>query len=440
MKRILSFILISAVCLFITGCSFEDELDAGGLLSAPMMTAEQREIHEALKNAIGSEITLKYPKNGDNRSAFVIENIDEEPTKEAIVFYQHKSADLDEGTVHVHILDQNDSGEWRSAIDFAGSGAEVDRIFISPLREGRSPSIIIGYSTLSPSLNQFQIYSYDSEDINTVYTDTYSLLSVVDLEGDGYYDIFKSSIDPETGETHGVIIGQEGNKFVTLATVKMSDYISSYVQCRQGKTEDGDQAIFVDSLNADGVLQTDIISKSGRTYQNLSLVFADKALEKTVRDTGYLTQDVGRDGTLEIPTNEIMAGYKPEDNVKNMITVFSGFASDFTLVQKYKGFYMINDGYFFNMPPDMLKSATVKLDETTGESVFYRLEGTAEQSDKELFRINVVNSSEYENYRALGYMLVTQQGQLKYIVKRSNTDDKLCLKLDDIKSNFYLIP
>lgn len=439
MKRILSFILITAVCLSVTGCSFEDELDAGGLLSAPMMTTEQREIHEALTNAIGNEITLKYPKNGENRSAFVIENIDNEPTEEAIVFYQYKSADLDEGTVHVHILDQID-GKWSSAIDFAGSGAEVDRIFISPLREGRSPSIIIGYSTLSPSLNQFQIYSYDSENINTVYTDNYSLLSVVDFEDDGYYDIFKSSIDPETGKTEGVIIGQEGNEFYTIATVKMSDYISSYVQCRHGKTEDDKRAIFIDSLNADGYLQTDIISKSSKTYQNLSLVFKDKAFEKSVRDTGYLTQDVGRDGTLEIPTNEIMAGYEQTDSVKNMITVFSGFDGDYSLKQKYKGFYMINDGYFFNMPPDMLKSATVKIDETTGESVFYKLEGTAQQSDKELFRINVVNSSEYENYRALGYMLITQQGQLRYIVKRTNTDEKLCLKLDDIKDNFYLIP
>ena len=439
MKRIISLVLMTAVCLSMSGCSFEDELGAGGLLSAPMMTVQQKEIHEALTTAVGKELTLKYPKNGDNRSAFVIENIDDEPTEEAIVFYQYKSAELDEGTVHVHILDQI-GGKWSSVMDFSGSGAEVDRIFIAPLKEGKPLSIIIGYSTLSPSLNQFQIYSYDKENINTVYTDNYSLLNVVDFDGDGYFDIFKSSIDPETGETRGVIIGQEGNEFYTIAEVRMSEYVSSYVQSCMGKTENGSKALFVDSINTDGELQTDIITKSGSAYQNLSLVFKDKALDKTVRDSGYLTMDVDGDGIYEIPTNELMEGYKQTDNIKILVTSFSGLEEDYSLKEKYKGYYMINDGYFFNMPPEMLKNATVKIDETSGEAVFYRLEKTALQSSKELFRINVVNESEYENYRALGYMLIKSSGLQRYIVKRTSTDDELCLKLDDIKKNFYLLP
>lgn len=36
-------------------------------------------------------------------------------------------------------------------------------------------------------------------------------------------------------------------------------------------------------------------------------------------------------------------------------------------------------------------------------------------------------------------MLISEQGQLKYVVKRSGVDDPLCLKLDDIKKSFYIV-
>lgn len=438
-KRITSAIIMMIVCFTLAGCSINEDLGADALLKAPMMTEQQQKIHEALTSVTGSEIVLKYPKNGDNRSAFVIENIDDEPTEEAIVFYQHTTVDKDGGTVHVNILDQDSSGQWRSAVDFKGLGAEVDRIFISPLENGKPPSIIIGYQAISSTLNPFQIYSYDEENLNTVYNDTYTFLTVMDLDNDGLYDIFKASIDSETGETLGVVIEQDASEFKMLAKINMSEYTSSFSRCTQGKTADGKEALFIDTLKTDGVLMTDIITESYGAFQNAAIVFKEKISDKTKRPSGYNTLDVDGDGICEIPTTKTMTGYSADDSAGLLLTTWKSFNSDYTLNTKYTGYYSINDGYFFNMSSDMIKGATVKADEKTGETVFYRLNETAEKSDTELFRINVVNNSEYENYRALGYMLIAEQGEIKYIVKRSGVDDPLCLKLDDIKKNFYIV-
>lgn len=438
-KKFLSAVITAAVCFMLAGCSINEDLGDDGLLKAPMMTAQQKEIHEALTSVTGSEIVLKYPKNGDNRSAFVIQNIDDEPTEEAIVFYQHTTVDKDGGTVYVNILDQDTSGQWRSVVDFKGLGAEVDRIFITPLEKGKTPSIIIGYQAISSALNTFQVYSYDEECLDTVYNDNYTFLTVMDLNNDGFYNIFKASIDSESGVTQGFVIEQDKGEFKTLAKVNMSEYTSSFSRCVEGKTADGKEALFIDVLKTDGDLMTDIITESYGTFQNVATVFKEKISEKTKRPSGYNALDVDGDGVCEIPNVKTVTGYDDSDSLRMLLTTWSSFNSNYTLKAKYTGYYSINDGYFFKMNSDMIKGVTVKTDEKTGETVFYKYDEKTKKDDNELFRINVVNNSEYENYRALGYMLISEQGQLKYVVKRSGVDDPLCLKLDDIKKSFYIV-
>ena len=87
MKRIIALIISFLMIFGLSGCSM-GQSGIDGLLSAPKLTEEQSEIHEALIRNVGNDISLKYPKSGENRSAFVIENIDNEPTEEAIVFFQ----------------------------------------------------------------------------------------------------------------------------------------------------------------------------------------------------------------------------------------------------------------------------------------------------------------------------------------------------------------
>ena len=77
---------VCALSIFLTGCSALN-FSVEGLVNAPKLTAEQSQIHEALIKSVGSNITLKYPRNGDHRSAYVIADIDDEPNDEAIVFY-----------------------------------------------------------------------------------------------------------------------------------------------------------------------------------------------------------------------------------------------------------------------------------------------------------------------------------------------------------------
>ena len=88
MKRIGCLFLSCALVLSFGGCSQTDFANIDGVMSPPKLTEEQNMIYAALEDSVGKNIRLKYPKTGDYKSAFVMQNIDDEPGEEAIVFYE----------------------------------------------------------------------------------------------------------------------------------------------------------------------------------------------------------------------------------------------------------------------------------------------------------------------------------------------------------------
>ena len=67
--------------LILTGCSVEINVDT--MLTPPKLSGEQEQIYQALQEAAGSDIRLKYPKSGSYLSAFIIADIDEESGEES---------------------------------------------------------------------------------------------------------------------------------------------------------------------------------------------------------------------------------------------------------------------------------------------------------------------------------------------------------------------
>lgn len=88
-KKAAAFLKAAAILSIaaLTGCQATIE----NLLTAPKLTQEQSEINQALINSSGSSIKLKYPRGGEYRSAFVLQDIDSDGTQEALVFYESQS-------------------------------------------------------------------------------------------------------------------------------------------------------------------------------------------------------------------------------------------------------------------------------------------------------------------------------------------------------------
>ncbi|MBQ7834199.1 MAG: hypothetical protein IJ385_00285, partial [Ruminiclostridium sp.] len=151
MKKILSAVTALLV-LAAGGCSTSVE----GLLSPPKLDEEQSAIYNALTLSKGGDVHLKYPVSGQYRSAFVVKNIDDEETDEAIVFYETSNVTDGGSSLRLNFLDKQ-NGEWVSVYDFAALGSEIEKVRFADLGDG-GVSVLVTYTIQNSSDSATSIF------------------------------------------------------------------------------------------------------------------------------------------------------------------------------------------------------------------------------------------------------------------------------------------
>ena len=423
--------------VLMSGCSFGGSVDS--LLSAPKLSEEQSAVYEALIKSVGKDIRLKYPRSGEYRSAFVFAEIDGEPDREAVVFYEKAGETEGGGNVRINVIDRR-GGKWTSVYDHAGAGTGIDRIIFSELGESGRQNVIIGYTLLSGE-RSVQIYGYENGLLSTEYSDSYSTMFSADLERDGKNELIlirpgnqmrKASLssvstDPESGviaETGSVALDESAAEFVSVA--------AGYV----GKET---PAIFIDGLSG-GQLTTEIIYSVDGQLRNPLYLGESGLIEKTRRPAGYLCTDIDLDGVIEIPTLTLFPGYSEDASGTKLYSTDWNVFDNYSITKKYSSFYNVSDGYCFILPSRWDGVVTVKRDAATGEAVFCKFRSDLENSTVELLRIAVASEEETGALLNEGYMVLKSNNKTNYLVKCPDLEDEpLTLTGTEIGNSLYLM-
>ncbi|SDA16197.1 hypothetical protein SAMN02910447_01099 [Ruminococcus sp. YE71] len=427
--------------MILSGCTGVN-LTVDSLLAAPKLTDEQSQIHAALIAAVGRNITLKYPRGGANRSAYVIANVDGEPTEEALVFYEYTGAE-NEG-VRVNLLDRREDGSWYSVREIAGAGTEIDKVVISAMGSGSDQDILVGYQNITGE-NALEIYSYSGETFQRIGADSYSLLETVDINSDGKEEIvtIQRIQDSETGTafTKAYLLRISDGEIVKDDGIDMMPSVQSYVKAYKGRLKSGDPAVYIDELDPDGQLRTELVFYRYSGLQNPVRLRAEKMAAMVTRPAGYNCADLDGDGVYEIPSCKPMLGYEDAVAEEQVLkTTWSVYEDFYKLTPKISGYHSVADGYTLEFPQRWTDTVTVKTDADTGEAVFYKYEGDINAEMQELMRIKTVRKDEAEELLYNGYRLIVSSGQIDYLVKLpTNKREKLILTIDEVQNNFYPI-
>ena len=430
--------LAAAFCsVFMAGCSFGGSVDS--LLSPPKLSEEQNAVYDALIRSAGKDIRLKYPRSGEYRSAFVFANIDSEPDREAIVFYEKTGETEGGGNVRINIIDRR-GGKWTSVYDHAGAGTGIDRILFSELGGSGRQSVIIGYTLLSGE-RSVQVYDYEDGLLTSKYSDTYSTMFTADLERDGKNELILIrpgnqmkkasaslvSIDPESGEaleTSGVALDESATEFVSVA--------AGYV----GKET---PAVFIDGLSG-GQLTTEIIYSVDGQLRNPLYLGESGLIEKTRRPAGYTCTDIDLDGVIEIPTLSLFPGYSEDSSGTKLYSADWNIFDNYSITKKYSSFYNIGEGYCFILPSRWDGVVTAKRDSATGEVVFCKFRTDLLNSTVELLRIAVASEEETGTLLEEGYMVLKSNNTTNDLVKCPDIEDEpLVLTGTEISNSLYLM-
>ncbi len=416
-----------------TGCGIDFANDS--YFKSPIMNDEQILIYEALYESVGENIKFKYMTYGN--TPIKMENIDDETTDEALVFYQKASSSDGENITRVNVLDKID-GKWTSVYDFKGEGTGVEKALISSVGDGEK-IIIIGYEGINAK--QICIYKYQDNVMQTLFSLPYTYFDLIDFENTDTNTLFLVANNTQEQSAYAyTYICDDNMNFFQKSSVKLMNNITNYVNMRVGYHSQFEKAVYLDSKIEDGLIGTEIISAVNCELYNPINELYYLLTPLTIRKLGYNTIDFNNDMIEDIPTMTLFNGYSSSfEGEKQYITDWYNFKKYYKLEKIDSSFYNKNDAYVFTIPMRWRNLVTIKKDLITNEYVFYKYEKSLEESVDELLRIKVAQNSEMSELEANGYEKIGEKGILDYMVKYpKNSEEPLVLTKDEILNNFFI--
>lgn len=450
-KKILKNYKIAFLCftmmMFLSSCAY---LPVEKLMKPPKLTKEQSSIYTALEKAVGtSDIKLKYPKSGKNRSAFVFYDLDNDGIDEAIAFYQTNNSNI----TRINILDVAPNNVWYSRDDMAGGGTDVDFIdFIEMDNSDETIHIVIGWEDNLEVLNHATVFSYVNHEITEEFKEDYTNVVIDDIDNDEKPDVILMLYGRSYGNADAMMIGQYKDGIDIVSQFHLNDNITYINQVKVGQTAEGKTAIFIDETVDRSYYTTEVIGIENGELTNFldnfnKYDYDDEEVEVPIispnRSIPVLCKDIDYDGVLEVPTTEEFPGYKDnynnlEEEILYMTTYYK--VSENSLISGTSFAINTNDGYSIKLPDKWIGNVTVVKQPETGEWRFvpYNNEEITD-STSPLLRLQVYSLNDYrDKFDIDNFKLLMQKGNFEYYYAIPDQENILSIDENQLKMIFSL--
>ncbi len=414
-KRFALLICMVLLTVLLSGCSLGVNVDT--MLTPPKLSGQQEQIYQALQDAAGSDIRLKYPTRGSYLSAFIIADIDGDTAEEAIVFYEKNNLTAPDTGLRINVLDCID-GVWASVCDRSAEGTEIEKVVISPLGDNDRMNIIVGYLTANQSEKYISVYSYTDSYLEQTLYHSYALFDVA-YAGSGARNpdlvLLGAAAGMEAAYAAVYSLAEDGRYFEHKYSFR--DNYTDYTQLLYGTLPDGGVALYVDAATGTANLQTEILSLEEGTLVNLLQRCGRKA-EDTVRRAGLVCRDIDGDDVPEIPVQSVFLGYEDAPESEQIRQTRWLMMENDRLFTEYSSYYSTGNGYAFLLPEAWVGHASVERDPIDSELRIVAYDGAWEDTMPVLLRIYIAYDEADRNERlAAGYSLMYTKGTASYLVK-----------------------
>lgn len=457
--------LLTAICMLLSGCMGLAQ-GTESLMRPPKLSVEQQRIYAALSAAVGDDVVLKYPGDGEYRSAFVMYDIDEDNEDEVIVFYTTSSQGGDEGAdLRINIL-KKQGEDWFSIYDSLGLGPEIDSIsFSHNITDSNQFNIVISFELLSMQQKILAVYSFKNNHLIEEFVCDYTSSLIQDFDNDGREELFLL-YNVETTIAKAMYVDTltaYGQPTVT-SEVELSTDVKQYVQLlAEPEYADGSTApqndeekptsykIYIDGVSAaKGNYTTELVSLKESSLTNL-LVNDEGVHNTNWRNAALLTQDRNNDGVMDVP-RAIRINDWPTDSKESALTLIEWYnyvdetfiPTSYTLVNRLFGFEL-------DFPLTWGKNIAVKQSDDGYEWRIYEYiesKGRNDDSSKssalgeELLRIRAYsNSNFFDKYSAEGYKELGKNEDYTfyaYIPEPEGKMSELAISFDELVSLFHV--
>lgn len=436
LKTVMIFVII-ILTVTVSGCSLS--LTADNLLTPPKLSAEQSEIYQALISSTGN-VSLKYPKTGDYRSAFVLYNLDDEPTEEALVFYEVGYI-AGESSLRVNFLDQID-GKWVSVYDLPAVGTDIEKVMFENLGETGSTSIIISYSMLNSSDKVISVLKYEKSEAKELFHRSYTMMEVMDIDHDGSKEMVFIALKKEIPQSQLDVVSLKDGKENLLYSVNLDPSANEYTNFTSGYIDDYKQALFIEHSKDANTYGTDIVYLGGSILKNAVIRTDKQNYSKVVErrsnamTPAVISQDINGDGVMEIPHTVTLSGYDSFTFPEQLYIFRWVTVKDDEFNEVAHTFISSENEFVFTFPGRWLLDVTATYDSDRKEVKFWEYNGDLANLDTMLLSVKMVSkTNESIDTGSLdSYEYYGSSVDNKFYIKMENTYDPLSLTYDEIES------
>lgn len=446
-----AFAILICICLCFSGCNLT-VLSANELIRPPKLSGESSFLQQAFEETVYNEfIQMKTPIKGENRSSYVIFDIDRDGNDDGLVFYSDPSVD---DFARVAVFKQ-DGNKWRNVSVLVGLSEEIYEIGFNDINGDGKYEVLISWATLDSdsSANEtlslvgnraLTLYKFSNSSMTLLKTEHFTKMYVSDFNGDGADDIFLSTVNIsfDSNTTTGRIITFNDDCTVdfdkSFSLVGMLDVVS-IVSDRihiDGKLY---TRIYVDGALSEAAFVTEVIEYCA-SDNSVSFLINNKNsgdLPPTARSNKVLSADIDSDGIIEIPTLQELPYSKSINNAGGndnslSLVVWSQLVNG-DLSVKFKSLYNKANNFYFIFDEKWISQITAVYNAENSLLVFYSVKN--EKIDEKLFSIITFSKHDW-NENNYDFDLLFESEAYVYAYKY---EDNFYITEQKIKDNFVVM-
>lgn len=429
MKFLKPFLLVLALALVLSGCSFRLFSTAEELIYPVSPSGENANVQKALDNFFKDGYTLKTPVGGGYKSSYTFYDIDSDKQDEVVVFCEPSS---NPGSINMAVIDKTDTA-WNVVCNIEGEGSDIYSVDFRDLNGDKSPEMIILWDTFSnASSHVLSVYNQTKEEDKLSLTPlgksiTMNNYIAVDIEGNGLDELIVFTVDSgDSISANAVVYSYKNERPMALGTTKLDGHISSYKNIISENFE-GIVRVYADAVKSNGSqMLTEVIVWSDYYDTIISPFYSYSTgiTKDTTRSARLNSQDVDQNGKIEIPLD---AG-KGEMPVQTEAVDWNYYKESMLFHSCYS-IAVEKDNYQMIIPDEYFENIAVSYDPQSSKLTI------SDDKERPIYEVISLLKSYYEENRQLysDYTEIMSASGYVYLAVTGNDSD-IKITSEDLKS------
>ena len=470
-QRFFTAALLGLCALLLSGCNALG-MDVEDYMRPPKSTGEQEAIQQALETYIEThaekggvtDYILKYPKEGDYRSAFIL--VDQvQPNRAsilspsspsnnsqaaaastastadatlAVAFYR---LNVDQAMTHVNYLRKID-GEWVSVSVVTGSSEEISRVSFGDLNGDGFPELLVGWRQYNTRNQKLSLYflndTLEEQAIDKIYT--HMLVNEFSRPGRDDLLLFSTTDLMTTVE----LLSYQNGRLIVRDTAELDAGIQRFGDAKVVALSGTVNGVFIDCYKDPNTTITELLfwdAAANEGQGGLQTPFyrsEDQLTTLTARESSIPCMDIDGDGMVEWPVSTRLPGYETA-SADSALWKTTWMEWDYATRQSRQEFSCVmndRDGYYV-LFDDSWEGRVTAIYDKDARLLQFRLVGEGTSVDPFLsFKTSASSESSAESD---GYVVLSQLSGVQYSV-RFTKESPFDLNMERVRYMFSLLP